>query len=144
MNTRHSKENITCFKISHKTLTGATQAQALADVLHRNNVVWWKKRPSVPKGPGDVHSHSLICLLVAVSWQIAHSRGVPTEIIRKISISFFTCQLFEKKSVFFCASLLLKINLGINFFWILGSLRTCWLFHSYELVQAPKSKWQVS
>jgi len=42
----------------------------------------------------------------------------------------FTCLLFEKKV--FCASLLLKMHLGINFFWILGSSSTYRLFRSYE------------
>jgi len=44
--------------------------------------------------------------------------------IRKICIYFFTCLL--------CASLLLKMNLGINFFWIIGSSSTFRLFRSYE------------
>ena len=39
---------------------------------------------------------------------------------------------FRKNRGFFCASLLLKMHLGINFFWILGSLSTFRLFHSYE------------
>ena len=52
--------------------------------------------------------------------------------IRKISIYFFTCLLFKKKRGVFCASLLLKMNLGINCFWILGSSSTFRLFHAYE------------
>ena len=39
---------------------------------------------------------------------------------------------FRKNRGFFCASLLLKMHLGINFFSILGSLSTFRLFHSYE------------
>jgi len=35
------------------------------------------------------------------------------------------------------------MNLGINFFWILGSSSTFRLFHSYKLVRVQKSKWQV-
>src|SRR5712671_7989786 len=49
--------------------------------------------------------------------------------IRKIYIYLST---FGKNRGFFCASLLLKMHLGINFFWILGSLSTFRLFHSYE------------
>ena len=45
------------------------------------------------------------------------------------SIYSFTCLLFEKNRGFFCASLLLKMHLGINFFWILGSSST---LSSYE------------
>src|SRR5712672_248512 len=44
-------------------------------------------------------------------------------VIRKICIYFFTCLL--------CASLLLKMNLGINF-WIIGSSPTFRLCRSYE------------
>jgi len=40
----------------------------------------------------------------------------------------FTCLLFEKIG----ASLLLKVHLGINFFWILGSSSAFRLFRSYE------------
>src|SRR5712672_652695 len=39
---------------------------------------------------------------------------------------------FRKNRGFFCASLLLKMHLGINFFWILGSSSTCRLFRSYN------------
>src|SRR5712675_2448798 len=39
---------------------------------------------------------------------------------------------FRKNRGFFCASLLLKMHLGINFFWTLGSSSTFRLFRSYE------------
>src|SRR5712675_1161638 len=51
--------------------------------------------------------------------------------------------LKKKKKEIFCASLLLKMNLGINLFWILGPSSTFRLFHSYKLVRVQKSKWQV-
>src|SRR5712671_1818544 len=41
----------------------------------------------------------------------------------------------EKKRGAFCTSLL-KMNSGINFFWVLGSFSTFCLFHSYKLVHA--------
>ena len=56
-------------------------------------------------------------------------------------------RLVEEKvgvTVGIVTSLLLKMHLGINFFWILGYSSTYLLFHSYELVRVQKSKWQVS
>src|SRR5712672_1705806 len=60
--------------------------------------------------------------------------------VRKYPFTFLLVYFSKKKKrVFFCASLLLKMNLGINFLWILGSSSTFRLFNSYRLLRARTS-----
>jgi len=56
----------------------------------------------------------------------------PANASGKYPFTFLLVYFSEKKRGLFCASLLLKMNFGINFFWILGSSSTFRLFHSYE------------
>jgi len=53
----------------------------------------------------------------------------------------FYLSTFGQKEGFFRASLLLKMNLGNQLFWILGSSSTFRLLSSYKLVRVQKSKW---
>ena len=65
----------------------------------------------------------------------------------KYPFTFLLVYLSKKKRGFFCASLLLKMSLGIHFFGFYVPRRFFDFLTrtgSYELVRVQKSKWQVS